>query len=317
VRQRPGEPLCKFIQRFSQVRHKIPKVSNAAVISAFTSGVTDVKMCEKLSVRDELDSAAELVVLADRCAKAEEGCLFLHNDADAEPDAAKPKGKDTKRKGPAVLSAEPDYKRCYDRGEAKKDNRPFCTYHNTNSHSTEDCHELKLLREGRTEHRGSRKECGRGHGGGSRGGCWGDNNNNKGASDNNRQGWQNQPRQADPQVNAAPMRANDSPPAENAGGYKEPRWVACILGRAQAPPSNRYFKQFSREVNAALPALESFSRLKWSEFPIAFDASDHPKSTKAVGAVPLLCTPTISNIAVIETLLDGGAGLNMISIETF
>jgi hypothetical protein len=55
-----------------------------------------------------------------------------------------------------------------------------------NSHSTADCHELKLLREGRTERRGSRKERGKGHGGGSGGGRWGDNNNN------NHQGWQNQ-----------------------------------------------------------------------------------------------------------------------------
>ena len=32
---------------------------------------------------------------------------------------------------------------------------------------------------------------------------------------------------------------------------------------------------------------------------------------------PLVCTPTINNIAVTKTLLDGGAGLNVISVETF
>ena len=31
----------------------------------------------------------------------------------------------------------------------------------------------------------------------------------------------------------------------------------------------------------------------------------------------MLCTPTISNVAVTKTLIDGGAGLNVISIETF
>jgi hypothetical protein len=31
----------------------------------------------------------------------------------------------------------------------------------------------------------------------------------------------------------------------------------------------------------------------------------------------MLCTPTISNIAITKTLIDGGAGLNMISVETF
>jgi hypothetical protein len=31
----------------------------------------------------------------------------------------------------------------------------------------------------------------------------------------------------------------------------------------------------------------------------------------------MLCTPTISNVAVTKTLIDGGAGLNVLSIETF
>jgi hypothetical protein len=70
-------------------------------------------------------------------------------------------------------------------------------------------------------------------------------------------------------------------------------------------------------VNAALPAPESTSRLKWSKFPIVFDANDHPKSTKAVGVVPLLCTPTISNVAITKTLINGGACLNMFPVETF
>jgi hypothetical protein len=36
-----------------------------------------------------------------------------------------------------------------------------------------------------------------------------------------------------------------------------------------------------------------------------------------VGTIPLLCTPTINNIAVNHTLIDGGAGLNIISVEVF
>ena len=37
----------------------------------------------------------------------------------------------------------------------------------------------------------------------------------------------------------------------------------------------------------------------------------------AVGTAPMLCTPTINNVAVTKTLVDDSAGLNMISIETF
>jgi hypothetical protein len=58
-------------------------------------------------------------------------------------------------------------------------------------------------------------------------------------------------------------------------------------------------------------------RLKWSTNKIGFDEEDHPISTKAVGTIPLLCTHTINNIAVNCTLIDGGAGLNIISVEVF
>lgn len=36
-----------------------------------------------------------------------------------------------------------------------------------------------------------------------------------------------------------------------------------------------------------------------------------------MGTIPLLCTPTINNVAVTKTLIDGGAGLSVLSIETF
>ena len=36
-----------------------------------------------------------------------------------------------------------------------------------------------------------------------------------------------------------------------------------------------------------------------------------------VGLVPLVCTPTVNNVAVSRTLIDGGAGLNVLSIAMF
>jgi hypothetical protein len=57
--------------------------------------------------------------------------------------------------------------------------------------------------------------------------------------------------------------------------------------------------------------------LKWSTNKIGFDEEDHPISTKAVGTISLLCTPIINNIAVNRTLIDGGAVLNIISVEVF
>jgi hypothetical protein len=57
--------------------------------------------------------------------------------------------------------------------------------------------------------------------------------------------------------------------------------------------------------------------MKWSTCKIGFDEEDHPASTRSVGTIPLLCTPTINNIAVNQTLIDEGAGLNIISVEIF
>ena len=36
-----------------------------------------------------------------------------------------------------------------------------------------------------------------------------------------------------------------------------------------------------------------------------------------MGTIPLVCTPTINTITITKTLLDGGAVLNLISVETF
>jgi hypothetical protein len=57
--------------------------------------------------------------------------------------------------------------------------------------------------------------------------------------------------------------------------------------------------------------------MKWSTSKIGFDEGDHPTSVTAVGTIPLLCMPTINNIAINRTLINGGAGLNIISVEVF
>jgi hypothetical protein len=88
------------------------------------------------------------------------------------------------------------------------------------------------------------------------------------------------------------------------------------MGGAQAPLSNRHFKQLSWEIAAAQPNVNN-RRLKWSTNKIGFDEEDHPISTKTMGTIPLLCSPTINNIIINRTLIDGGAGLNIISVEVF
>ena len=90
-----------------------------------------------------------------------------------------------------------------------------------------------------------------------------------------------------------------------------------MLGGAQAPASQCIFKQFAREVNAAPPKLEATHPLRWSKHAITFDSMDQLRCSAAAGMLPMLCTPTISNVLVTKTLIDGGAGLNILSVETF
>jgi hypothetical protein len=108
VRQYKGEMLHQYIQHFSHMRNKIPRISNEEVISAFSTVIFDIKMREKLPVNDELTSIVRLFEIADRCAKAEEGRLFVHNLPEVLP--PKLRSKDPKRKEAAVLAAEPDHK---------------------------------------------------------------------------------------------------------------------------------------------------------------------------------------------------------------
>jgi hypothetical protein len=88
------------------MRNKIPRISNEEVISAFSMGVTDIKMRVKLFVNDELTSVVRLFEIADKCAKAEEGRLFVYNLSEALP--PKLKSKDPKRKEAAALAADVD-----------------------------------------------------------------------------------------------------------------------------------------------------------------------------------------------------------------
>jgi hypothetical protein len=89
VQQRPGESLHSFKQRFSQVRNTIPRISNASVVVAFSRGVRDEKMLEKLTTHDIQDVSA-LFSLAGKCARATEGRVWHSPAAPTSKEASKP-----------------------------------------------------------------------------------------------------------------------------------------------------------------------------------------------------------------------------------
>ena len=164
IKQQPGETLQKYIQCFNNARLKIPRVTEEAIISAFSDGVRDVKMKEELAIHEDLCTSLELFNLATKCARAKEGRLSLLELPATDPEEKKAKAKDVKRKGAAVLAAEPDTKWGRDQAEPSKDSR-YCVYHDLYTHNTNECQELRAIREGRFGRRPQRNDRGYGRGG--------------------------------------------------------------------------------------------------------------------------------------------------------
>ena len=70
-------------------------------------------------------------------------------------------------------------------------------------------------------------------------------------------------------------------------------------------------------MNVVLPKLEATHPLRWSQCAITFSSADQLTCAATAGALPMLCSPVISNVQVTKTLIDGGAGLNVLSVDTF
>ena len=97
-------------------------------------------------MHEDLCTSLELFNLATKCARAEEGRLSLLELPAADPEEKKPKVKDVKCKGAAVLAAEPDIKQGRDQPESSKGSR-YCVYHDLHTHNTNECQELRAVRE--------------------------------------------------------------------------------------------------------------------------------------------------------------------------
>ena len=66
-----------------------------------------------------------------------------------------------------------------------------------------------------------------------------------------------------------------------------------------------------------LPKLKATRSLRWSQCAITFNSVDQLKCASTASTLPMLCSPVISNVQVTKTLIDGGAGLNVMSVDTF
>ena len=123
-------------------------MTEEAIISAFSDGVHDIKMKEELTIHEDLCTSLELFNPPTKCARAEEGRLSLLELLVADPEEKKPKAKDVKREGAAMLAGKPDTKRDRDKPESSKGSR-YCVYHDLHTHNTNECQELRAVRDGR------------------------------------------------------------------------------------------------------------------------------------------------------------------------
>ena len=106
-------------------------------------------MKEELAIHKDLCMAQEMFNMVTKCARAKEGRLSLLELPVADPEDKKAKTKDVERKGAAVLVVKPEMKRGYDHPESSKANRPFCAFDKVHNHNTNDCQEIRAIRDGR------------------------------------------------------------------------------------------------------------------------------------------------------------------------
>jgi hypothetical protein len=82
--------------------------------------------------------------------------------------------------------------------------------------------------------------------------------------------------------------------------------------------SRRNVKSLRREVLSMVPGVPKVApHQRWRSTTISFGASDCPDNMAGVGILPLITAPVIANMRLHHVLIDGGAGLNVISHAAF
>jgi hypothetical protein len=82
--------------------------------------------------------------------------------------------------------------------------------------------------------------------------------------------------------------------------------------------SRRNVKSLRREVLSAVPGVpKAAPHQRWRSTTISFRAFDCPDNMARTGILPLITAPITANMRLHHVLIDGGAGLNVISHAAF
>jgi hypothetical protein len=91
-----------------------------------------------------------------------------------------------------------------------------------------------------------------------------------------------------------------------------------LYGGSWELTSRRNVKSLRREVlSATLGVPKAAPHQQWRSTTISFGASDCPENMAGAGILPLIIAPVIANMRLHHVLIDGGAGLNVISHAAF
>jgi hypothetical protein len=91
-----------------------------------------------------------------------------------------------------------------------------------------------------------------------------------------------------------------------------------MYGGSSELVSRRDVKTFRREALSVKPAtLKAAPHQRLKNVTISFGPSDCPKNMAGAGVLPLVTAPTIANVRLHHVVIDGGAGLSVISYAVF
>ena len=98
-----------------------------------------------------------------------------------------------------------------------------------------------------------------------------------------------------------------------------PPLATALLTAARSRSSrSRDVKTLRREVLSVKPGVpKAAPHQRWMNTTISFGPSDCPENMAGAGVLPLVTAPVISNVRLYHVLIDGGAGLNIISYAAF
>jgi hypothetical protein len=322
VMQGPRETLRAFISRFTKVRGTIPRISDASIITAFRQGVRDEKMLEKLATRD-VDNVTTFFALADKCARAAEGRAWhsalqagvtqtggsgaVAQDGVKKKKRNKGHGRGNQRVAAPVVAAVAG-----GQGKRNKRSRPqegsgnTCPVHPNSRHSAADCREIIKL----VKHVSKRRERSPRDGLPPR--RWLD---KEGADEKVvAVGGQDLTYQS-LEKNFRYIFTEETDSGNDDNRRKK---LYVMYGGSWELVSRRSVKTLRREVlSAVLGVPKAALHQRWRGTTISFGALDCPDNMAGAGILPLITAPIVANMRLHHVLIDGGAGLNVISHATF